>query len=240
MHPVFYYLLPYMLIGVVGMALGNRKVSPPEQTQRWIKLISYLCIIVGVKLCILASSYWFAGFATLLIGTISFEMIGVARQRPLKLASYGQIGMLYLLLAVGFLLFAFRLPAPVILTAYFVVVTFDGFSQIAGQLFGKTPFFTHISPAKTREGFIGGACFGLTAALLAKTWLDYTWWQALLTGVASVALALMGDLTASYYKRLHGVKDFGKVLPGQGGIADRFDSFLWVGAGYGYFGLLFL
>ncbi|EAY30481.1 phosphatidate cytidylyltransferase [Microscilla marina] len=240
MHPVFYYLMPYMLIGIVGMALGNRKVPPQEQQQRWVKLVSYLCIIVGVKICILAEGYWFVAFAILLILTILVEVVKVALQNPLPFAAYGQIGLLYLLLVTGFLSFAFRLPSAVILTGYFVVVTFDGFSQISGQLFGKTPFFTHISPAKTREGFIGGACFGLTAALLAKTWLDYAWWQALATGLASVVLALTGDLAASYYKRLHHVKDFGKVLPGQGGITDRFDSFLWVGAGYGYFGWLFM
>lgn len=239
MHPVFYYLAPYILIGIVGMALGNRKVSPKEQQQRWIKLITYLCIILGVIAGILTRGQFFTYFSVLLLVTVLAELLWVARQRLLPIFAYLPVFFTYAFLAIGFFCFAFYTPQSWILTGYFIVVTFDGFSQITGQLLGKRPFFNTISPGKTLEGFIGGACFGITASVLARNWADFTLWQALVTGGISVLLALTGDLTASYYKRLHGVKDFSKLLPGQGGMTDRFDSFLWVGASYGYFWLLF-
>lgn len=237
MHPIFYYIIPYILLGVIGMVLGGRKAPAQERYKRWQKLIVYIAIILGVIVCILAHGHWFLYFSLILLGLVFLELLWVASQHKLSYTTYLSPFLLYCVIAIGFGYAAAEVSKMWLLLGYFIVITFDGFSQISGQLFGKTPFFQYISPNKTLEGFIGGTFSGLTAAILARDWVNLSFYQAILVGLASVALALVGDLTASYYKRIHQVKDFSQLLPGQGGFTDRFDSYLWVGAAYGYFAL---
>jgi len=234
MHPIFIYILPYILIGIIGMAIGSRKATVQEKKQRWIKLAVYILIIVGLIICILASGNYFFYLALLIVSISQIELIWLGQKHPHSTAFYIKTEVIFIFLAIGFIYFATKVPMYWILTGYFIVITFDGFSQIFGQIFGKRPFFQDISPNKTLEGTIGGALSGLTAAIIASSWIDVSWGTAIWLGLITVLLAQIGDLTASYYKRVHQVKDFSKLLPGQGGVTDRFDSFLVVGAFYGY------
>jgi hypothetical protein len=71
---------------------------------------------------------------------------------------------------------------------------------------------------------------GLLTAFLLKDLVYYSWWQSLVFGGIVCLSAFSGDILASAYKRAFGAKDFGHSLPGQGGMFDRFDSFLFTGA----------
>jgi phosphatidate cytidylyltransferase len=96
--------------------------------------------------------------------------------------------------------------------------------------FGKNKLAPHISPNKTIEGAIGGIiCAVIVAVIYLLVWpMNYSLLVMLpLTAVFSV-VGQMGDLVQSAYKRHYGVKDSGNILPGHGGILDRFDSLLFV------------
>jgi phosphatidate cytidylyltransferase len=108
-----------------------------------------------------------------------------------------------------------------------VVVIFDGFSQICGQLFGRHKMVPRISPGKTWEGFLGG--IAITAAIMVLYLRDV---HAILLILLLAIGALAGDLLASYFKRICGVKDYGNWIPGHGGLLDRFDGFLGAAAAY--------
>lgn len=108
----------------------------------------------------------------------------------------------------------------------------DTFAYVSGNLFGKHLMTPRLSPGKTWEGFAGGLLFTLlggwityriTGAFSPGTWL-------ILSMIISI-LGLIGDLYESGLKRKKEVKDAGNLLPGHGGILDRFDSLLFVAPG---------
>ncbi len=109
-----------------------------------------------------------------------------------------------------------------------LVVANDVASYVVGARFGRRPLAPTVSPAKTWEGFFAGAVATLIAgAVLGVTMSPaFTVARALiLAGVVAIA-APIGDLTESMIKRDVGAKDSGTLLPGHGGILDRFDSFI--------------
>jgi phosphatidate cytidylyltransferase len=116
----------------------------------------------------------------------------------------------------------------------FVILTIS--SDIGGYFAGITlgrggrhPMAPVISPKKTWEGFAGSAAACLVAGLLCVTLMLHGHpWQGLLTGVAAVLAATLGDLVESMIKRDLEIKDMGTLLPGHGGILDRLDSLLVV------------
>ena len=113
----------------------------------------------------------------------------------------------------------------------------DTGAYFTGRFLGKHKLSPEISPTKTVEGFIGGVVFnmlgmwGLSAVyMLPKISAGATINIPLMLIIAFVAafLGTLGDLSASYIKRSCHVKDFGNIMPGHGGVMDRFDSILLV------------
>ena len=116
-----------------------------------------------------------------------------------------------------------------ILFTFFVVVLFDGACQISGQLIGKRPLLPKISPRKTIEGFIGGVIITLASSLLVVQTFAYTLLEMTLTTSLIMTAAFCGDLLASAIKRNAGFEHFSHLLPGHGGILDRYDSLILAG-----------
>lgn len=106
----------------------------------------------------------------------------------------------------------------------------DTFAYFTGRLFGKHKLIPAVSPKKTVEGAIGGAvCCALVAmlyGLLAGVWFDASpnYLVLALSGLVIAVVSQIGDLAMSAIKRQYGIKDYGKLLPGHGGLLDRFDS----------------
>lgn len=112
----------------------------------------------------------------------------------------------------------------------------DVFAYFTGRAFGKHKLCPKISPKKTVEGAIGGIIIPaiiniIVLAVFEKFFFDGTvipyWAMLIISPVLSVA-SMLGDLSASTIKRNFGVKDFSNLIPGHGGIMDRFDSCLFV------------
>lgn len=110
----------------------------------------------------------------------------------------------------------------------------DTCALFAGMFFGKHKLAPVVSPKKTVEGAVGGVLGGavlvLLAALLMNTFLDLDMpiWAALVLGGVGAVLGEIGDLSFSIIKRQTGIKDYGHIFPGHGGVLDRFDSVLFV------------
>lgn len=123
----------------------------------------------------------------------------------------------------------------VILTLYGPWIS-DVFAYFCGRLFGRHKLIPDVSPKKTVEGAIGGVVFCALAAMLygfiLKTFIgeitSVSYLALALIGAVIAVISQIGDLIMSHIKRKYGIKDYGFILPGHGGILDRFDSVLGV------------
>jgi phosphatidate cytidylyltransferase len=110
------------------------------------------------------------------------------------------------------------------------VIANDVGALFVGSAAGKNPLRAWISPNKTVEGLMGGSLATLIAmwivSLQSDTWNNIG--EVLLLAILVAVLAPLGDLVESMFKRNLGIKDFGTVIRGHGGVLDRFDGFLFV------------
>ena len=155
------------------------------------------------KLCVLDASLV---FLTTLYITVGFTSIVLLRDLP-----HGNL--LILLVFIG------------------AWVT-DGAAYFVGRAFGKHKLIPDVSPKKTIEGAIGGSVFcaisfvlfGLAAGKVTTSSANVI--EMLIAGLIISVISQFGDLIASLIKRHYGIKDYGKLFPGHGGVMDRFDSII--------------
>lgn len=226
---LFYKILAisfvYMLAGAFAFKRLNRHSDKTVSRQRNMKLVTYIFMVLILYVSIL--------FVPVLMYLISAFLIFVALREILNAADQTHRSPILPLIIGASILFAFALfikdsQPDLILFAYFTVVIFDGFSQVTGELLGKRKMLPRISPSKTWEGFLGGAAASIVAGFLVfgMTSPEKTFSEIILI----ILSALAGDVLASWYKRQCRIKDFSNLLPGHGGVLDRFDSFFMAGA----------
>lgn len=120
-----------------------------------------------------------------------------------------------------------------LLTGFFIILwTSDSMAYLVGRKFGKYKLFPRVSPGKTWEGFIGGVVFAVIAGYIyslvtkdvqADSTINASLHWIVMSLIISV-FGMLGDLSESLLKRSGGVKDSGSLLPGHGGVLDRFDG----------------
>ena len=117
-----------------------------------------------------------------------------------------------------------------ILAAFVLTMVPDSGAYFAGRAFGKHKLCPKISPKKTVEGVIGGFVFSAGAICLVGFLLGLIFGRSLsypallILSLVGTPLSIAGDLTFSVIKRENGIKDYGNLIPGHGGILDRFDG----------------
>jgi len=151
-------------------------------------------------------------------------------------------GVLWVPVGLVYLLMIRALAHGLALTLLVVACTIlsDTFAFFVGRAIGRHQLAPHISPKKSIEGAIGGLAGAVVAAVVVRVyspWLSTT--HAVILGLIVGLAGQWGDLFESAFKRDFRVKDSGTLLPGHGGILDRFDSLLFAGFA-GYLGIVFL
>ncbi len=224
---IFVATLSGFAVGAVLMALSNRRLSSQVAREQWKKLAVYF-LIVHTALAFAAAGPVSMFVFMVLIITLSASELRRASERidaqPRRIRFI--VWVTFTVVAATTVLMVPMLSSAGWVYLYLLVAVFDGFSQVVGQLVGRRLLAPGISPGKTIEGAIGGLVAAVTVGIVFR---DLVWpeaVQALLLAVAICAAGLSGDLAASWVKRRAGIKDFGNALPGQGGVLDRFDSFL--------------
>ena len=119
----------------------------------------------------------------------------------------------------------------IIISIFILIWTNDTFAYIVGKSIGKRKLFEKVSPKKTIEGFVGGVVFAVLASyIISKYYIEivesntFIW---IITALIVSIFGTIGDLIESKFKRIAGVKDSGRIMPGHGGILDRLDSVIF-------------
>ena len=140
------------------------------------------------------------------------------------------LGILYIGMGFNYFTAARGINVEMLLFLMFIVWATDSGAYMVGRKLGKHKV-TPISPNKTWEGCIGGSVIGVIIASAFAIGLHVSYASAISMILITIVLSIVGqfgDLVESALKRYYGVKDSGKILPGHGGILDRFDSMLLV------------
>ena len=120
------------------------------------------------------------------------------------------------------------LNSNLLLGVFIIVWTNDTFAYLTGRTFGKNKLFPSISPKKTIEGFVGGGLFSLIISIIFHSISNtLNIWSWLVIAFIIFTTGTLGDLVESKFKRIANVKDSGAVMPGHGGLLDRFDSIIF-------------
>ena len=170
--------------------------------------------------------FFMLAYAMLTMGTTDFDKVAKAT-----------VGTLYISSGFACLLAARDLAHGLFLLIMIIVTAFgtDIFAYFTGYFFGRHKLIPTVSPKKTVEGAVGGtliaaAAFvgcGMVYAHLYGTVRPHIFAMFICGAILSV-ISQIGDLIASYFKRNSGIKDYGNLFPGHGGVLDRFDSVIAV------------
>ena len=123
--------------------------------------------------------------------------------------------------------------ALLVLMPWITVWVCDSFALFTGMAFGKHKLAPYVSPKKTIEGSVGGLIFAVIACVVYVLVMNNCFsmemaiWPAVLYGIVGSTAGQIGDLSLSVIKRGAGIKDYGNLFPGHGGVWDRFDSILF-------------
>jgi len=232
------YGILFLLILVGGISEFSRLFRNSEvKPNKWLAyIISILLFVISFFVAEdLISGKILIVAAPLLLVVMAAELYR-KKEKPLENIAVTIFGIIYLavpLSLINFMIFPVITgePAysPKILIALFSLIwIYDSGAYLVGVSIGRHRLFERISPKKSWEGAIGGTLIAILASwfiadLIPEIKLIH--WIAI--SILIVVSSTFGDLTESMFKRYFGIKDSGNILPGHGGVLDRFDSLLF-------------
>jgi phosphatidate cytidylyltransferase len=219
-----------------------RMVFPKVKKKLRLSILSNAVIIFLIVSSVPPSSFWFTVLAAISCLAMIAGIVNLFIEYINHKRTYWLVSVLYFALPIG--LFMSHVYYQQEYSGYFwlgvlsMIWMSDSFAYLFGSRIGKTKLFERISPKKTWEGFMGAGVTLIIAYFLGRyaphltqdLSLEYINAGIFWVIVASFAwiIGTLGDLVESSVKRKFEVKDSGNLLPGHGGILDRFDSFIYI------------
>lgn len=181
-------------------------------------------------------------FSAILIAFILFlfEIYGKSTDLCVSRIAISFFGAFFLPLALIHMVYIRQLNGgmQLIFFIFIVVWTLDTAAYGFGRAFGKHKLAVNVSPKKTIEGAVAGLIFGVLAAVICRNLFMVEILTSIQAAILGLIIAIVGqfsDLAESLIKRDGQVKDSGKIIPGHGGVFDRFDSYVFVAPAVYYF-----
>ena len=199
------------IIGVLGLLM---LVVPSDWSMEIIESLNYesnLMLIYGMAILLLI-------YIVLVKNKMTFDEVG-----------FILLGAFYVGLGFHYFIETRFVGLEFVIFILLVVWTTDSGAYFVGRKFGKNKLWPEISPKKTIEGSVGGIVIAVIFAVIMQWIYPFasSWTQLIVVTTVASIIGQMGDLVESAIKRHYGVKDSGNILPGHGGILDRFDSLLF-------------
>ena len=230
------YKIGVFLLGFLAMYELIKAKDNVKKTPLFVKIIIYYCFFVGLFNNFFNETFNVVISSNYIILTIFSLLSCLILYRDEN--KFNIMDATYLLFINLFLIIGFSLLMSIrIFNIYYLImillitISSDTFALITGSLIGKRKFCESVSPLKTVEGFIGGLVFCLIICV--PSWITIFNYNGniflliLFIGFLSV-ISTIGDLVFSFIKRCFNIKDYGKIMPGHGGVMDRLDSFMFV------------
>ncbi|MBR6621928.1 MAG: phosphatidate cytidylyltransferase [Bacteroides sp.] len=234
--------LPFGILFCLISALATVEFCQLMNQQQGVHINRNICTLGSITLFLCfffygmnpAETNIFIPYLAILIYLFISELY-LKKENPINNWAYAMFSQLYVALPFALLnVLAFQTTPTETVSQYLFIFPLSIFifnwmndtgAYCTGVLFGKHPLFKRISPKKSWEGSIGGAVFCMAAAFaLAHFFPIYSTGEWIGLSLTVVVFGTWGDLTESLMKRQLGIKDSGNILPGHGGILDRFDS----------------
>lgn len=175
-------------------------------------------------------SVYLIGLLVLLFPLIGFAELYRKKASPFPNMGVTLIGLFYVILPFV-LINVMRLNTEnywPVLSIFILTWCSDTFAYLVGRKIGKRKLFERISPNKSWEGFIGGLVFSVLAGVIIAYFTNDSFVKYILYGIVIASFGTLGDLVESMLKRSLKIKDSGTILPGHGGLLDRFDAVIFV------------
>ncbi|SCY12843.1 phosphatidate cytidylyltransferase [Alkaliphilus peptidifermentans] len=235
---IYISVMAISLIGIYEfyLAVENKGINPV----RWIGYVLTIAILSQFYFDINISQFT---LFSLVIAIILISIILLLKpQYNILDASATLYGIFYVSILLGHIILISNHENSIAIWLVFITAWgTDTFAYFTGVFFGKKKLCPSISPKKTVVGAIGGISGSmLISGLFAYFFLNNNVFLVMMIGFIGSILSQTGDLTASVIKRYVGIKDFGALIPGHGGVLDRFDSILFTAPVIYYFILYIL
>lgn len=192
----------------------------------WMAYVSTISVYGLMVLCVNLHDYRWLFFLVLLLPIAMLAELYRKQEYPFLNAAYTILPSIYIALPMGLLNFLLPMGNGLLLLAFFITIwAGDTFAYLVGSMIGKHRLFERISPKKSWEGTLGSMVLtiGLSFFYPSLFGMLELWQWISFVAIALVAGAY-GDLVESLFKRSASIKDSGKILPGHGGVLDRFDA----------------
>lgn len=218
------------LIGILGVREFYKGFEAMDiKPAYWVAYVSAVGLY-GIKLLTEDSNWYMLWFFAVVI--LSLLYLFKIEKRKLEDAMATLTGIFYIVF-FSFHIALIGMSGDYAILVWLVVLTAFGTDIMAyftGYLLGKHKLCPKISPKKTIEGAVGGVLGSvILCGVFGYFFAADIWLHCLVIGLLGGVISQFGDLTASIFKRKMGIKDYGNLIPGHGGILDRFDSVLFTG-----------
>jgi phosphatidate cytidylyltransferase len=225
----YYWWGFFILLGIIALFEYYSMMSVKGYSPQYIP--GYLLLLI-IMLQAADTSYLLPALLLIMLLMAIFLILGYPGLNisDIALSFYGAFYLGF------FISFAFRIYYLddrfwIMVLAFLLTWASDTGGYFAGRFWGHKTLAPELSPKKTREGAVGAVLLSMMVSALFFSIIEITstnFAYVLILGLSASIMAQIGDLMISAMKRYFGVKDSGKIIPGHGGVLDRFDSFLMV------------